>query len=84
MYGTLYLIPSTIGSENVIDSLPKVTIDTLMQLDEFIVENTRTARRFLKKAGYSSSIDDITFHILNKHTSEATLPTFLENIKYHT
>ena len=81
MYGTLYLIPSTIGSENVVNSLPKATIDALIQLDEFIVENTRTARRFLKKAGYRGSIDDITFHILNKHTSESTLPTFLENLK---
>ncbi len=81
MPGTLYLIPSTIGNENIKYSLPRESTEIIQKLDEFIVENVRTARRFLIKAGYSKSIDNIKFNILNKHTPENSLPSFFNNIK---
>lgn len=68
-YGTLYLIPCPIDPEGgVYDVLPaadKVVIDAL---DYFIVENTRSARRFLSKAGIARPIDSLEFRELNEHT----------------
>ncbi len=56
----------------------KIIID---QIDEFIVEDARTARRFLKSAGYSKSLDQIIFHLLNKHTNTSELYMFLDSVK---
>ena len=52
MYGTLYLIPCPISDETAPwDVLPAANRAVMDSLDYFIVENTRTARRFLSKAG---------------------------------
>ncbi|TVQ89035.1 MAG: SAM-dependent methyltransferase [Bacteroidetes bacterium] len=77
--GSLYLIPVGLGSENINDILPKGNYDKIKGLDEFIVENVRTARRFLRTAGFNKSFDEITFHILNKHTPDEEIPGFLKN-----
>ncbi|MFW5793220.1 MAG: SAM-dependent methyltransferase [Bacteroidota bacterium] len=78
--GILYLIPVNIGGP-INESLPTGVLQTANSLDEFIVENERTARRFLISAGYSKNIDDIKFHILNKHTSANEIPSFLNSLK---
>lgn len=75
----LYLIPSTIGSDKVNYTMPQETLQVIHGLDEFIVENLRAARRFLRKAGYSRQFNYTKFNILNEHTSESTLPSFLES-----
>jgi 16S rRNA (cytidine1402-2'-O)-methyltransferase len=49
-------------------------------LNEFIVENTRTARRFLRKAGCTHNFDEVVFHVLNKHTAEIDIPGFLDYV----
>ncbi len=77
--GKLYLIPSTIGDskvENVIPAYNKIIIN---RLDEFIVEEIRTARRFLRKAGFDKNFDNITFHILNEHTQIAKISNYIES-----
>ncbi len=79
MPGMLYLIPSTIGSDKVNYTMPQETLQVIHGLDEFIVENLRAARRFLRKAGYSRQFNYTKFNILNEHTSESTLPSFLES-----
>lgn len=79
-FGTLYLIPVGIGG-SLDASLPSKVIEIANSLDEFIVENIRTARRFLISAAYDKSIDDIKFHVLNKHTSANEIPSFLNSIK---
>ncbi len=81
MRGTLYLIPSTIGNDNVNHTLPQKTLEVVNKLDEFIVEDIRTARRFIIKAGYTGKIDNIKFNILNKHTREDTMPDLLESAR---
>lgn len=69
MYGTLYLIPCPIsdGTEPW-DVLPAANRTVIDALDYFIVENTRTARRFLSKAGIGRPIDTLCFRELNEHT----------------
>lgn len=69
MYGTLYLIPCPISDETAPwDVLPAANGAVMDSLDYFIVENTRTARRFLSKAGAARSIDTLCFRELNEHT----------------
>ena len=80
MYGKLILFPVTIGAENINQSLPEFNINLLNECHTFIVEEIRTARRFLKKAGYQHAIDDTIFYTLNEHTSEAEITNYLEPI----
>lgn len=77
MKGNLYLIPTLLGETNPSEVLPASAISLLGRLKHYIVEDARTARRFLKKAGSPVRIDDITFSILNKHTSDEDLVGFL-------
>ena len=69
--GTLYLIPCTLGSEQAIPFLAPSVIEATLQLDHFIVENARSARRFLKKIGYEKNFDDVVFYELNQRTKNS-------------
>ena len=57
MKGKLILFPVPIGAEEITSSLPAANAELLASCHTFIVEELRTARRFLKKAGYSYAID---------------------------
>lgn len=75
--GTLYLIPSSLGSGARI-VLPESTLHELSRLTRFIVENAKSARRFLKAAGYPHLLQSIELQTLDEHTSESALPKLLE------
>ncbi len=79
--GKLYLIPVGLGSENPQEHLPQHNLDIVSQLDEFIVENVRSARRFLRATSYTKDFDEVTFHVLDKHTSDNEIPSFLTGIQ---
>ena len=66
--GTLYMIPCPIGERAPYDVLPLTNRDVIRSLDYFIVENTRTARRFLSRAEIGRPIDELEFAELNEHT----------------
>ena len=74
----LILFPVPIGADDIHLSLPSANLELLNSCHTFIVEELRTARRFLKKAGYAHAIDDTTFHLLNEHTSEADTAHYLD------
>ena len=78
--GKLYLIPSPLGEGAPEDVLPKPVFEALPMIKTFVVEEVRTARRFLSSAGLKGHIQDLEFHTLNEHTSpaevEALLPLF--------
>jgi len=78
--GLLYLLPTTIGDTAINKVIPAYVTETINSISEFIVEDIRTARRFLIKNGYTKSIDNITFHLLDKHTPIEEIPSFLNNI----
>ena len=70
-YGTLYLIPCPISDETAPwEVLPASNRAVMDSLDYFIVENTRTARRFLSKAGVARPIETLEFRELNEHTPD--------------
>ena len=80
-YGSIFLIPSTLGDTPPEQVLPAYNIQLLQRLDVFVVEELRTARRFLRKCGYTKDFDSTTFHILNEHTPENDILSFLEQAK---
>ena len=72
MKGTIYMIPCPIAEHySVWEVLPKANLDIMNSLDYFIVENVRSARRFLSKAGIERKIDELEFVELNEHTTSA-------------
>ena len=81
MKGQLILFPVPIGAEEINTSLPAQNIELLATCHTFIVEELRTARRFLKKAGYPHAIDDTTFHVLNEHTTHEEIGNYLDAIE---
>ena len=66
--GTLYLIPSPLAAGAAVPALPPTTLGILLRLTSFIVEDARTARAFLKSAGYPRPLREIEFHTCNEHT----------------
>lgn len=74
----LYLIPVNISDAPLESVLPADVLALLPRLRYYIVENLRTARRFLKRADRSIDIDSITFSELNTHTDPLTVGAMLE------
>ena len=72
MKGTISMIPCPISDERgVWDVLPHSNLDIMNSLDYFIVENVRSARRFLSKASIERKIDELEFVELNEHTTSS-------------
>ncbi len=66
--GCLFLIPVGIATGTPHDYLPASTLSVIQSVTVFIVEDLRSARRFLKSAGYARSFDETQFIIFNEHT----------------
>lgn len=67
--GILYMIPCPISDQtDVYDVVPEANRRVMDSLDYFIVENVRSARRFLSKARIQRKIDELEFVELNEHT----------------
>lgn len=81
MNGKLILFPVPIGADDLALSLPEGNLGLLATCHTFIVEELRTARRFLKRAGYPHAIDDTTFYELNEHTSPEEIGHYLDAIE---
>ncbi len=72
MKGTLYLIPCPISDQTAVyDVTPAANKAVIDSLDYFIVENLRSARRFLSKAKIERAIDSLEFRELSEHTTSA-------------
>lgn len=77
MKGTLYLVPSYLGDTSPVNIIASYNLDIILKIHHFIVEDIRTARRFLKKALPDINIDNLSFHILNEHTPVGEIVTLL-------
>ena len=77
----LYLIPITLGESELESVIPVSHREIILSISHFIVENVRTARRFLKKVDREIDIDSLHFYELNKHTDKNQLHSYLEPIK---
>lgn len=75
--GKLYLIPNTLGDSPINNVIPSEIKTIINSVDHYIVENIRTARRFLKKVDPSIIIDNLSFYELNKHTKPGQISNYL-------
>jgi 16S rRNA (cytidine1402-2'-O)-methyltransferase len=82
MQASLFLIPVTLGDTEFRKALPEYNRDVILQIKHFIVENVRTARRFLKNTESSIEIDGLTFYVLNKHTSPDDVSGYLKPLDH--
>jgi 16S rRNA (cytidine1402-2'-O)-methyltransferase len=74
----LYLIPTSLGDVSFDKILPNHNTEIISGLKHFVVEDIRTARRFLKKANPAIVIDDLTFFELNQHTTAEQISSYLK------
>ena len=75
--GKLYMIPTTLGECDVDKILPLYVKEHLHNLDEFIVENSKTARAFLKRMNIPTPQNELKIHVLNKHTPLEEIHSYL-------
>lgn len=73
----LYLIPVQLSDGDLTAVLPAVNIAIVREIKYFIVENIRSARRFLKKCDRAINIDELTFYELNRHTDPRDIASYL-------
>ena len=76
--GSLYLIPTRLGDNAPLEVLPISVKKIIEKVDDYIVENEKTARRFIKKISSNKPQSALNIHILNKYTQEGELPSFLK------
>ena len=77
----LYMIPVPISDGSLDKTLPAWNSEIVKEIKHFIVENIRTARRFLKKLDPTIDISQLTFYELNGHTSENEITTYLSSLR---
>ena len=78
--GILYLIPTTLGdTAETADVIPQKVNAIINTIDEYIVENEKTARHYLKKMGIAKPLPEIILHPLNQHT-KVDLNLYLRSI----
>jgi len=77
MAGNIYLIPVTLGGDDFQKVIPEKVINLTKLLRNFIVEDLRSARRFLRLIDKGFPIDDTVFMELNEHTAESELEGYL-------
>lgn len=78
METALYLLPVTLGDTPIETVLPSYNKEIILGISHFIVEDVRSARRFLKKVDREIDIDTLTFYPLNKHTSPEDISGYLK------
>lgn len=77
----LYLIPVTLGDTPVDQVLPSYNHDVIMGIRHFIVEEIRTARRFLRQVDRTFPIDDSEFYEMGKHADAQRFATYLKALE---
>ena len=71
--GVLYLIPSPLGDSDPVEVIPGPVLEHLKSIRRYVVEETRTARRYLSAAGLKGHIGELEFRELNEHTDPAAV-----------
>ena len=81
MKPALYLIPVPLSDVPPSQVLPAANTDVLRGIKHFIVENVRSARRFIKKCDRDIDIDTLTFYELNGHTDRTVIASYLQPLE---
>lgn len=78
MKGKLYLVPSPLGDNDPGEVLPQYVFDSIKTVRHFVVEEIRTARRFLSSVGFRGLIDTLSFYELNEHTPREQVESYVD------
>jgi 16S rRNA (cytidine1402-2'-O)-methyltransferase len=78
MTGKLYLIPTSLGDSAPLETIPISIKKIIESIDVYIVENEKSARRFIKTVSYGKSQSSLTLFTLNKFTDPLEIPLYLE------
>ena len=76
--GTLYLIPVTLGDDNIAQVLPANVVATAQKLDTFVVETEKPARHFLSTIKTTKPVRELALRLLNEHTEDKALLDLLK------
>ncbi|NDV44027.1 SAM-dependent methyltransferase [Flagellimonas sediminis] len=76
--GKVYLIPTTLGDNAPLEVMPISIKGTIERIDHYIVENEKTARRFIKRISPSKPQPNLKLQPLNKYTNPAVIPSYLD------
>ncbi len=77
----LYLIPSTMSDTPAETVIPAGNIAIIRGIKDFVVENIRTTRRFLKRCDRDIDIDSLSFTVLDEHTDMTDIPSMLSPLR---
>jgi len=77
MSGTLFLIPSLLNYD-VPENIPAAVTDIINATDDYVVENEKSARHFLKVAGIKKPFDSLNFRVLDEHTDAKNIHELLK------
>lgn len=78
--GTLYLIPVPLADDAAAKSFTPYLTDTINCIKEYIVENEKTARKFLKQAGLKTPQSELLIHDYGKHNRDSGLKDFFKGL----
>ena len=76
-FGTLYLIPVTLGDDRIASVLPADVIAIAQKLDSFVVESEKSARHFLSTIKTIKPVRELTLQLLNEHTADKDVSALL-------
>ena len=75
--GTLYMVPVTLGDDNLSYVIPTDVMQLVQNLEYFVVENEKSARRFLGSVKTHKPVRELNFQLLNEHSVEKDLPALI-------
>ena len=75
--GTLYMVPVTLGDDNLSYVIPADVMKLVQNLEYFVVENEKSARRFLGSVKTNKPVRELNFQLLNEHSAEKDLPNLI-------
>lgn len=78
---TLYLIPCTLGETPIEQVLPAYNKEVILRIRHFVVEEVRTARRFLKQVDRNINIDELLFYPMGKHADTSRYSSYLDPLR---
>ncbi|MBO5407774.1 MAG: SAM-dependent methyltransferase [Bacteroidales bacterium] len=76
--GKLYLIPSPLGENDPAEVIPSYVLELLQHINHYVVEEFRTVRRYLSRAGLKGKIDGLQMYELNEHTPVAQIEEYIK------
>ncbi|MGN6395785.1 MAG: SAM-dependent methyltransferase [Mucilaginibacter sp.] len=80
-YGTLYLIPVPLAEQAAAKSFTPYLVATINSIKEYIVENEKTARKFLKEAGLKTPQSELIIHDYGKHKRKEDTAEFFKGLQ---